>query len=577
MPYDRVLQENIEFSKLEQKVVALEEIQRLKKIKQNGFSYILYPDARNNRFDHSVGTMYWASHLFNSVSRRDNSLDADDLQALRLAALVHDAGHGPFSHAIEILFDRNPELLDVEPWSVFRKEYGNRNPHELVTLDFLDSTLKEILPSKTWRKVGDILRKESSLSILISGDLDADRLDYLTRDSHYSGLPFGFNVKPVFNQLIQQDLQINKRDSGYFLLIDHKGVPAFEQLMLARYSHYYYIAYRPEILLANLFFVSELEKSLWEKIGNSKKIARTIFYIFSELTDERLLELDFSDVDDDEKRELLEKIDTSSLSRSFEELRRSRLVRKPRFIRLAYLGKNTTYNFFKRRTTNIKELEEAVSTRLGGLEVKMYFCMPSALSTRTCVFDRDVPATYRPAFIYDYSPVVRALEQKMYLDCGIVVLSSKRVSRERMVKAFAEITRGKSDFDWYTYAIPNYIREVRNSLPKDEQKWKLRRTSIYKFLCSFTGEFFEERKIEKQIEFEAPWYSEEAYEILQKLEFLDVLDEDFNLSAGNGFIPCYAYSMGEYAEQLLQLVSLSKEEKHAIETHIADYVRRAPP
>jgi len=576
MPYDRVLQENIEYSKLEQEVVALEEFQRLKNIKQNGFSYVLYPDARNNRFDHSVGTMYWATHLFNSVSRRDSSLDDDDLQALRLAALVHDAGHGPFSHAMEILLDRNPELLDVEPWSVFRKEYGNRSPHELVTLNFLDSTLKEILPSKNWTEVGDILRRKSGLSILISGDLDADRLDYLTRDSHYSGLPFGFNVKPVFNQLIQQDLQIKKRDSGYFLLIDSESVPAFEQLMLARYSHYYYIAYRPRILLANLIFVSELEKSLRKKIGNSKKIARTIFYIFSELTDERLLELDFSDVDD-EKRKLLEKIGTPSLSRRFEELRRSRLVRESSFIRLAYLGKDTTYELFKRGTKGIKDLEKTVSGAVGGQQVKMYLCRPSALCTRTCVFDRDMQAKYRPSIIYDYSPMVRALEQKMYLDCGVIVSSRKRISRAKMVKAFAEITRGRSDFDWYTYAIPSYIRRAEEFFPKEERKWKLRRTGIYKFLSSFAAKFFREGKIERRIEFETPWYSEEAYEILQELEFLDVLDEDFNLSAGNGFIPCYAYSVGEHADELLSSVSLEPEEKYAIEMHIEEFVRSETP
>jgi len=276
MPYDKVLQENIEFSTLEQNVVTREEFQRLKNIKQNGFSYILYPDARNNRFDHSVGTMYWATHLFGSVKRRDASLDDDDLKALRLAALIHDAGHGPFSHAMEILLDRNPELLNVEPWSVFREKYGRRNPHELAALNFLDSALKELLPRKIWRGVGDILRGKSNLSILLSGDLDADRLDYLTRDSHYSGLPFGFNVRPVFNQLIERDLQIKKSDSGYFLLIDSESVPAFEQIMLARYSHYYYIAYQPKILLANLTFVSELENSLTKKIRKSKKTSTLV-------------------------------------------------------------------------------------------------------------------------------------------------------------------------------------------------------------------------------------------------------------------------------------------------------------
>lgn len=572
MLYDKVLQENIEFSELEERIVNLEEFQRLKFIKQNGFSYILYPTATNNRFDHSIGTMYWATQLYKSIVDRESSLESDDLQALRLAALVHDIGHGPFSHALEMLFDRNPELKSHEPWSGFIKNYGDRKPHELLTLKFIDSKVFEkLIPSKIRPRVSKILKKQSPLTLLISGDLDADRLDYLTRDSRHSGLPFGFNVKPIFNQLIQQNLQIKKLDSNYFLLIDSKGIPAFEQLLVARYAHYYYIAYERRILSVDLVFVSELEKSLWEQIKKEDQVALAVFYLFTGLTDDKMLDLDFSDFDK-EKRKLLDMIKTPSISKTFKDLKRSQVNLNSNFIRLSYLGKMATFNFFKSKTADIKELEDIVSG-YADQPVKMYFCLPQVLTTRTCVFDKDIKEEYSPSLVYDYSPIVRALEQKMYLDCGIIFSSVKPISREKLVKIFDKITRGKTDFDMYTYAILNYIKRVQQFFPREERKWKLRRSRIFEFLHAFMEAFLEKGKIEKRIDFKMPWYSVEVYELLQKLEFLDVLDEDFNLSIVDGFIPCYVYSIGEYGEELLESLKLTKEEKYEIEMFVEGYIR----
>ena len=300
MIYDSILEENILLSELEERIVDLEKFRRLKFIKQNGFAYLSYPNATNNRLDHSVGTMFWATKLYESIFLKKGKahLENDKLQAIRLSALVHDIGHGPFSHAVELLFERNPILWSLKPWSGLRKKFGNRRPHELLALRFLNSaTFKKLVSKEIGLEVRRILQNQSPLSLLISGDLDADRLDYLLRDSRHSGLPFGLNVKPIFNQLIRQNLRIIKSASGYFLLIDSKGMPAFEQLLIARYAHYNYIAYEPKILSANLVFLSELEKSLWQQIRGEGEIALAVFYILTELTDDKMLDLDFSDLE----------------------------------------------------------------------------------------------------------------------------------------------------------------------------------------------------------------------------------------------------------------------------------------
>ncbi len=573
MPYDKVIQENIELSKLEERIIDLEEFRRLKSIKQNGFSYMRYPDARNNRYDHSIGVVYWADKLYGAIPpRKKTQRGIDDLKALRLAALIHDIGHGPFSHALEMLFDRNPELWYLEPWNLLREEFGRRKPHELLTLSFVKSEAsKELIPSNLRGRATKILEKKSPLSLLISGDLDADRLDYLTRDSQYSGLPFGFNVKAIFNGLIRQNLDIVRIDSEWFLQIDSEAVPAFEQLLMARYAHYFYIAYEPTVLLANLVFVSELEKCLWERIEKPKKIALAVFHIFTELTDDKMLDLDFSDVDK-RKRKLLDIVKNSSTSKAFESLKNSRLDRASDFIRLSYLGKAMTYNFFKAKASNIKKLEQIVSEKLER-SVEIQLCLPQALTTKTCVWDEDIKEKYRPSLVYDYSPVVRALEQKMYLDCGVMISSVRPVSRDTLIEIFETVSRPKTDFDMYTYAILTYIKRVKKFFSKHEQKWKLRRSSIFEFLHDFMKFFLESGRIKKRLDFELPWYSEGIYELLQKLEFLDVLDEDFNLGGGDGFIPCYVYSSGEYAGELLELLVLKGKERREIRAFVEEYIK----
>jgi HD superfamily phosphohydrolase len=576
VPYDKVLQENIEFSELEEKIVNLEEFQKLKFVKQNGFAYRVYPYARNNRLDHSIGTMYWSTHLYKSIMNRDGPPENDNLQAIRLAALVHDIGHGPFSHALELLFDRNPELFNHEPWSGLRQKFGKGKPHELLTLRFAYSkTFEELIPRRIRRNVRRILRKRSPLSLVISGDLDADRLDYLMRDSHHSGLPFGLNVKPIFNEFIHQNLQTETLGPAgarkYFLVIDSKGVPAYEQLLMARYAHYCYIAYEPRILQSNLTFVSALEKGLWESIKKEEEIALAVFYIFTELTDDKLLDLDFSDVEE-RKRKLLNKIKTPLITQTFQNLKAGDLGLAPNFVRLCSLGKQLTFNFFRRETPQIRELETTVSKH-AKQTVKMHFCLPEALTTRTRVYDEGLKEKYNPSLVYDYSPVVRALEQKMYLDCGILVSSAKPIQHKNLVEIFGDIRGRKTDFDMHTCAILKYIGKVRQSFPRD-WKWKLRRARIFEFLNAFADSFCKKGLIEKKIEFVTPWYSEEVYELLQKLEFLDVLDEDFNINSGDGFIPHYVYSIGEYGEQLIELLDSTLKERHKIEMFVKNYIKR---
>ena len=97
---------NLQINEFEVKLIDTPQIQRLRRIKQLGFTYLVYPGANHTRFEHSIGSMYLASRLANSLE-----LSVEEKEMLRVSAILHDAGHGPFSHVSESVLERSHEEL----------------------------------------------------------------------------------------------------------------------------------------------------------------------------------------------------------------------------------------------------------------------------------------------------------------------------------------------------------------------------------------------------------------------------------------------------------------------------------
>jgi len=172
--FDKVYNTNISLTPLEQKIVNTEVFERLKRISQLGLAYLIYPNAKHTRFDHSLGTMYLAGKIAKRLG-----LSEDDAQYFRLAALLHDTGHGPFSHAFE-------EYL---------RERGRIRGHEELTKwVILNSEIKDKIGDSGFdsRKIADLSagkikdEKLSFLNPLILGVIDVDKMDFLVRDAHFT-------------------------------------------------------------------------------------------------------------------------------------------------------------------------------------------------------------------------------------------------------------------------------------------------------------------------------------------------------------------------------------------------------
>jgi putative nucleotidyltransferase with HDIG domain len=181
-------------------------LQRLRHIKQLGFSYLVYPGANHTRFEHSLGTMHLAG-----VMCRQLGVPEYDRLLIVTAALLHDIGHGPFSHSIEPVME----------------ELTGRSHHRIGNLlksDSLAPLLEKIGVDRN--ELGEVLAGEHQLSGIIHGELDVDRMDYLLRDAHYTGVPYG----TVDAQRLIRSTLLSEEG----IVIHESGINAAESLLIAR-------------------------------------------------------------------------------------------------------------------------------------------------------------------------------------------------------------------------------------------------------------------------------------------------------------------------------------------------------
>lgn len=232
---------NLQLEEFEVRLTDTPEIQRLRRIKQLGFTYLVYPGANHSRFEHSIGTMYLASRLASNLQ-----LDDDTQTLVRCCAILHDAGHGPFSHVSEGVLDSSHE--------------------ELTSKLIKESQLGDILSEKfSINEILKIINGEGPLGQMISGELDVDRMDYLLRDSYYTGVAYGvIDVERLIYNM--------KLDNG--LLLRSKGVQAAESMLLARYFMYPSVYQHHTTRIVNSMFRRCLKKLLDQGIINANEIYR---------------------------------------------------------------------------------------------------------------------------------------------------------------------------------------------------------------------------------------------------------------------------------------------------------------
>ena len=227
------------------KIIEHPYFQRLRRISQMGLSYLVYPGAHHTRFHHALGGVHLMQNAIATLRMKDIAISKEEEEALYLAILMHDIGHGPFSHSLEnnIVTNMHHEEISIRFMEFLNDEFEGQ-----LSLSI------QIFKGKYHRKF---------MHQLISSQLDMDRLDYLKRDSFYSGVAEGnINSKRLISLL-----NVNRGK----LVIDIKGIYSVEKFIVARRLMYWQVYLHKTSLAAENILVKILKRAK-ELVQNGEKL-----------------------------------------------------------------------------------------------------------------------------------------------------------------------------------------------------------------------------------------------------------------------------------------------------------------
>lgn len=237
--------------------------QRLRRIQQLGMTSLVYPGAQHTRFHHALGAMHLMQQAIEVLRGKGIPISNEESRATLIAILLHDIGHGPFSHALEscIINNIHHESISLAMLNALNRQFGNKL-----------SMAIEIFTNKY---------EKGFLHQLISSQLDMDRLDYLMRDSFYSGVSEGVvNTDRILKMLTV----VNGN-----LAIEAKGIYSIEKFIVARRLMYWQVYFHKTVLASESLLINILRRA--RELSKTKKIFASPafeFFLKNEISEKEL-------------------------------------------------------------------------------------------------------------------------------------------------------------------------------------------------------------------------------------------------------------------------------------------------
>lgn len=255
--------------------------QRLRRIKQLGLTNMVYPGALHTRFQHVIGAMSLTVQAIDTLKSKGVDISDDEAEGVFAAVLLHDMGHGPYSHTLEHVLIRN---VDHEEISLAFMQYLNREFKGRLDLAI------QIFTNKYHKLF---------LHQLVSGQLDMDRLDYLRRDSFYTGVQEGV----IGHDRIINMLHVKQGE----LVIEEKGIYSIEKFLIARRLMYWQVYLHKTVVAAETLLIRILERAVYLAARGEELFATPAFrsFLYHPVQREEFFQDDknllrFSQLDDDD-------------------------------------------------------------------------------------------------------------------------------------------------------------------------------------------------------------------------------------------------------------------------------------
>jgi uncharacterized protein len=221
-------------------LIGTKEFQRLRRIKQLGTTYLTFHGAEHSRFNHSLGVYEIIRRIVDDIFKGRPEFHYEERLLCLCAGLLHDLGHGPFSHSFEKVFD-----LDHEHYT-----------QEIILGDTEVNKVLSKVEANFPRKVAEVIAKtypNKQVVSLISSQIDADRMDYLQRDAYFTGVSYGhFDMERILRVMRPREDQV---------VIKHSGMHAIEDYIMSRYQMYWQVYFHPVSRSAEVILTKILHRA----------------------------------------------------------------------------------------------------------------------------------------------------------------------------------------------------------------------------------------------------------------------------------------------------------------------------
>ncbi len=373
------------------------EFQRLHGIKQLGFTNLVYPGANHTRLEHSLGVCHIAKKMADSLN-----LPIDEKELVAVAALLHDIGHGPFSHTLEYLMHQRRGIDHV---GMAEKMINGE-----ISLGFGESVRKilekyglnsgEIIELISGKGKNKNKKSKKYLREMIHGAIDADQLDYLLRDAHYTGVAYGvIDLDRFIQTLIIRD----------GLAVESKGISAVESFLVARALMYSSVYLHKTVRIAELMLARAVERSP---------------------------NFDFSLMDDCQLMEKLEKMGGLQEEMAM-RLKYRKLFKKAYSKRISNLSMEQRVSLAEMKLDERKDKEDELARKCGMKEGEVIIDIPGRelFISEPRIKETDVKilddGNLKP--LSNFTPLANALQMRGVIDWAIMVCTIER-KREKVAK-----------------------------------------------------------------------------------------------------------------------------------------------
>ena len=571
---------HVHISQLESMLISTREVQRLRRIQQLGLADIAFPGANHTRYEHSIGTMHVANMMGHALG-----LEEQEILKIRVAGVLHDVGHSAYSHSVESVLARNPSLMPVIDGERFSSHemftsYIIRNnfpkydhiANEVTTVFDVDAS--EFFSEISAMAIGNISGNHKPyLAQIISGDIDADRIDFLVRDSYHTGVSLGLiDVEQIVDSLTLHDGRVVL--GGHDSYSEDMALAAAESMLIARSHHYSAIIHNPVTQSVRAMLLRALEDTL-DNIENKNEKMLAISEFFTIFNDGDLLDF-------------IKQYGSASANNLLQRIREGRICRTAlRFNHQSLKpGIKMALSTIARYGAAKKMFEQELTRRL-----EHNYETPVLIDLSVA---RGVPKSIRiikgndEHFLYDESALANGLVRSISRQISLCIFSND--GKAELEMDVSEILERIEELS------PDLLRYIRNEKylniegvmlifyclhtlfsQKDNLKVLIPRIRNISCMYQLVEGFAKNKRLENLLDYKFndrygfP-YSDSLFEDIQKLVAMGLVNEDLRYYDKNGhWAQRYEYVLTaegvEYGENIAKYYSKEME-------HITDYLTR---